>query len=246
MERLLDYSKVDTLIKQINVEKVYPLSIVEGYQDGKIYVDNAEKPTVALFWHYCGFAFIAGKYSESECNEIIDMMTNPTENHSKRLVIQSENKLAGLGSLLCRDRYIFSFANQTAKAVVPDGCRLCFITDDNYDLLRGRIVPTFSWGSKQSFLNKGFGVCLIKNDEMVACAFSAAVSKEYVDIGVETSEKYRGNGYGKVVAAAMVDEIIRQGKVPTWACDTQNVGSMKIACSVGFKIEGTHPWYTLK
>lgn len=243
MDILLDYSKADNLINQINIEKVYPLAIVEGYQDGEIYVDNTENPTVALFWHYCGFAFIAGNYSESVCNEINDMMANPTEIHSNRLVIQSEKKLAGFDNLLCRDRYIFSFVNQATKTVVPKDCKLCFITDDNYDLLKGRIVPTFSWSSKQSFLNKGFGVCLIKNNEMVACAFSAAVSKEYVDIGVETSEKYRGNGYGKVVAAAMVDEIIRQGKTPTWACDTQNVGSMKIACSVGFRVEGVHPWY---
>ena len=78
---------------------------------------------------------------------------------------------------------------------------------------------------------------------MAACAFSSGVSKDYVDIGVETAEECRGKGYGKIVAYAMVKEILRRGKLPVWDCDTRNEASMRLACSVGFEIIGTHPWY---
>ena len=109
--------------------------------------------------------------------------------------------------------------------------------------MSGKIIPTFSWEDKRTFLEKGFGYCLIKDGHMAACAFSSGVSKDYVDIGVETAEECRGKGYGKIVAYAMVKEILRREKLPVWDCDTRNEASMRLACSVGFEIIGTHPWY---
>ena len=55
MKKLTDYKKIRHLTDQISVEKVYPLSILEGIQSGEIYVDDADSPNAALIWHYCGF-----------------------------------------------------------------------------------------------------------------------------------------------------------------------------------------------
>ena len=67
-----------------------------------------------------------------------------------------------------------------------------------------------------------------------------------MDIGVETAEECRGKGYGRLVSAAMVKETLRRGKIPVWDCDTRNEASMRLACSVGFKIVGTHQWYAFE
>ena len=106
-----------------------------------------------------------------------------------------------------------------------------------------RIIPSFSWENKKSFLENGFGYCLIEDGKMSACAFSSGVSEDYVDIGVETAEECRGKGYGRLVTSAMVNETLRRGKVPVWGCDTRNEASKRLACSVGFEITGTHAWY---
>ena len=247
MEKVSDYEKIQYLIKQIKIERAYPLSIIEGFQRGEIYVDVVENPTVALFWHYCGFAFIAGLCNEKIMNDIYNMMLNPTKEHNNRLVIQSENslKIYDTHNITQRDRYIFTYDNTTKYIPVTSGCEIHAITRDNYHLIQGRITPNFSWANKKEFLENGFGYCLMREDRILACAFSAAVSKDYIDIGVEASAEYRGKGYGKVVASAMVQEILRQGKTPMWACDTENEGSMRLACSVGFRVIGTHPWYML-
>ena len=63
------------------------------------------------------------------------------------------------------------------------------ISSDNYELMTGRIIPTFSWESRDEFLKNGFGYCLIEGDRMVACAFSSAISNGFVDIGVVTDER---------------------------------------------------------
>ena len=106
------------------------------------------------------------------------------------------------------------------------------------------IIPSFSWSNQEEFIKNGFGYCLVDEGRMLACAFASGVSKEYVDIGVETAEECRGKGYGRIVAAEMVKEILRRGKTPVWGCDIRNESSMRLACSVGFEIIGTHPWYT--
>ena len=141
------------------------------------------------------------------------------------------------------DRYIFDFTGKRDSISPTMESKPEEITLDNYDLMSGKIIPTFSWEDKRTFLEKGFGYCLIKDGHMAACAFSSGVSKDYVDIGVETAEECRGKGYGKIVAYAMVKEILRREKLPVWDCDTRNEASMRLACSVGFEIIGTHPWY---
>lgn len=252
MEKLHDYKKINDLLYQNGIEKAYPLSIIEGFQSGEIFVDDKNKPGVALIWHYCGFANLLGNCDEKAMSEIYKMIHHPSEGHSGRMALQAEKDLQ-LQKLIMSDaaineqkRYIFEFVNENITIPVFKNCELQMISGENYNLIKGKITPFFSWESEEQFLNNGFGYCLINDAQVLACAFSAAVSDKYIDIGVETSEEYRGKGYGKIVALSMVKEIVRRGRIPTWACDTMNEGSMRLAVSVGFKIIGTHPWYNIK
>ena len=249
MKIISDHRKIIHLAEQIKTEKVYPLSITEGIQSGEIFVDNAEEPTAVLLWHYCGFANIAGNYDERFIEETRNMMHDPKDGHSGRMALQTDNDIRLRDMILSypfasvHERYVFSFGGE--KYCIPKdmGSRVEEISSDNYELMTGRITPAFSWENKEAFLKNGFGYCLIKDGRMLACSFSSGVSKDYVDIGVETSEEFRGQGYGKIAAAAMVKETLRRGKLPVWGCDTRNEASMRLARSVGFEIAGTHPWY---
>ncbi len=51
------YSEYIEYAKECSANRVYPLSIAAGAQDGDIY---AEGKGCILFWHYCGFAYISG------------------------------------------------------------------------------------------------------------------------------------------------------------------------------------------
>ncbi len=249
MKKLTDYRKIQHLIEQIRVEKVYPLSILEGLQSGEIFVDDDEAPAVSLIWHYCGFANILGEYKEKFIEDMMIMMQNPLDGHSGRMALQTENNhqlqdmILNFPGVLKYDRYIFEFVGERNSIPSIKESRLEEINSCNYDLMKGRIIPSFSWENKKSFLENGFGYCLIEDGKMSACAFSSGVSEDYVDIGVETAEECRGKGYGRLVTSAMVNETLRRGKVPVWGCDTRNEASKRLACSVGFEITGTHAWY---
>lgn len=252
MYRLNNYDNIHKFIDGIHVDKVYPCSIVEGIQSGDIFVDDVKNPSVALFWHYCGFAYIAGKYDDKFIYEIIEMMHNPEDGHSGRLALQTGNDdvifriLQSDTQIQKREQYLFEYVGKEQSVLkLNDGYELKRIDTSNYDLLSGHIVPTFSWKSKEDFLNKGFGFCIMNKSEFVSCAFSAGISKNYVDIGVETAHVFKGNGFGKVVSNAMIAEILKRGQMPIWECNTTNEASMRLACSVGFKVKGIHPLYVV-
>lgn len=252
MHRLHDYDIIRDFIDSIPVDKVYPCSIVEGSQSGEIFADNIQNPSAVLFWHYCGFAYIAGTYDEKFISEVIEMMHNPAEGHSGRLALQTGND-----ALICRllqadrhiqkkEQYLFEYTGKGQSGFSLNApFELKRIDALNYDILSGHIVPAFSWKSKEEFLNRGFGYCIMKGNEFVACAFSAGISEKYVDIGVETAEQFKGNGFGKIAAGAMLEEILKRGQEPVWECNTTNEASMRLACAVGFKIKGIHPLYIL-
>jgi GNAT superfamily N-acetyltransferase len=134
-----------------------------------------------------------------------------------------------------RKEYRFSDDVAFSEEDLNTDLRIEKIDASNIKAIQGRIVPAFSWESDDAFLKNGFGYVAMDGDKYAAVAFSAAVSSEEVDIGVETSEAYRNRGLAKILARYMIREILNIGKTPVWAHAAGNTASMKTAMGVGFK-----------
>lgn len=243
-----DYPLAVEMAKQVAVDKVYPLSIAEGFQAGEIFADSAEHPRVLLYWHACGFGFTAGELHEDFVREIVGFMRNPRQNHGGRLALEAGED-AVLERLLLSDDHIrkqeqnsFAFVGAANDEILAD-TEILPITAENCGRLTGRITPRFSWDSAAQFLSHGFGYCILHEGEFAACSFSAGISRAYVDIGVETAERFRGKGYGRRVVSRMIAEILRRGQIPVWQCHVSNEASKRLAQSQGFVLRGTHPLY---
>lgn len=213
---------------------VYPLSIAEGFQDGNVIFSDDSK--AALFWHYCGFAYLSGSVEESFLEKIYQEYFEKTLD--RRFVLITDNSkvidfFSNKEDIVTDKRVEYRFGDFLQSS--PE-CKYKVepISANNYDRIHGNIVPTFSWSSKEHFLKNGFGFVALDVDKVIAVAFSAAVSSDEVDIGVETDENYRHQGLAKVVADRMCREIISQGKKPVWAHAIANEGSKYTALGVGF------------
>ena len=212
----------------------YPLSIAEGFQDGSVIFSDDSK--AALFWHYCGFAYLSGSVEDSFFEKIYQEYFEKTLD--RRFVLITDNSkviefFSDKDDIVIDKRVEYRFGNLLQS--VPE-CKYKVepITESNYEMIHGKIVPAFSWSSKEQFLKNGFGFVVLDGDKVIAVAFSAAVSSEEVDIGVETDENYRHHGLAKIVADRMCREIISQGKKPVWAHAIANEGSKYTALGVGF------------
>ncbi len=83
-------------------------------------------------------------------------------------------------------------------------------------------------------MKEGFGYIALDHERVCATAFSAAVSSDEIDIGVETHEDYRRKGLAAILAGRMCERILEIGKRPVWAHSIINMGSMNTALKCGF------------
>ena len=229
MQKVTVFSEYNECAKEIRCGTVYPLSMTQGFQSGDIYTNG----NALLFHHDCGFAFLCGSIDETFLCDVYSLM----KESERRLVLFSEKEYIShyfekFSEVSINTRYFYSYTGQpvsTANKLYT----IKKIDREMTDHLDGKITPSFSWNTG-AFLQKGFGYAVIRDDMPVSWAFSAAVSNDEVDIGVETAEKYRGKGLAKTAVNEMIKAIIASGKKPVWACHSLNTGSQKLAESSGF------------
>jgi RimJ/RimL family protein N-acetyltransferase len=114
-----------------------------------------------------------------------------------------------------------------------------------YDNIEGSVIPKYLWNSKEQFLADGIGYALMKGNDIVSIAFSSCIVGKFLEIGVETSKSYRGMGLGKYACLEMLNFCKNNNYVPVWACHKENIGSYKLAKSIGFEECAAIPYYEL-
>ena len=72
-------------------DKVYPFSILEGRQVGRVFVDSVNNISSVLFWHYCGFAYLTGNPTEAFLSDVSLLIKQEYEPNQKRCVLQISN-----------------------------------------------------------------------------------------------------------------------------------------------------------
>ena len=87
-------------------------------------------------------------------------------------------------------------------------------------------------------VDKGFFFGYIIVDELVALCDAPDMPYMEGDIqhtGIVTLPEYRRKGYAKLCAALATHHHIRSGIVPQWECALNNIASIQVAKSIGYK-----------
>ncbi|MBR4510985.1 MAG: GNAT family N-acetyltransferase [Ruminococcus sp.] len=231
------YRRFLAYIENTPCGEVYPRSIAEMKQYGDIFtVDDA-----LLFWHYSGFAFIYGKCSDVFFEDLYRDFLSPGINLSRRFVLftadsRIEKYFRTKSRLVFNKRFNFDFQREfnVTSTTLPSEFSIRRFDDELFDSVTGRITPRFSWRSYDEFMKNGFGFCVLHNGIPASWAFSAAVSDDEVDIGVETAPDYRHMGLASIAANQMIRCCFEEHKRPVWSCDEGNSASRKLAEKLGF------------
>ncbi len=262
------YLKFIELARANTCNTVYPMSVAEGIQEGDIFADQVETPSYALFWHVSGFAYLTGRPDAEDLDAIYALMKDEDGMNSRRFVLELKDEEVAsyfreknevekhpryrfrLKENVSGDRtgqdQIASPNDRESKIVendIPSGYELKEVDADLLSKISGRIVPSLFWSSAEEFLQKGKGYCLVYDGEVAAVSFSAAVSSQQVDVGIETKEAHRRKGLASIVAKRMVSYVKSIGKEPVWDCDAVNAGSKATAERVGFEVVAEHAYY---
>jgi len=191
-----EYTEYLKYARGCTANRVYPVSIATGTQDGGIYVDGKG---CVLFWHYCGFAYISGEVSEDALDEVYrNFLVIDTE---RRFLLITDSEVvsdyySGRDLLRVDRRIEYTHSGILEKQPELDDCFVIErITSDNIRVIQGRITPSFSWSDSDMFLRNGFGFMARSKEDgsFAAVAFSSAVSPEEVDIGVDTTDRWHNH-----------------------------------------------------
>ena len=244
VRKKIEYKRYSDFIQYAadnNCGNVYPLSVSQGFQYGDIFTYSANNCEAILFWHYCGFAYLSGKPDKAFLEDVYKLMLNKNNTNSRRFILMTTDeeteKLFRAKDGVCIDRrYLFEYTeNQPPEiSIMPSGFEIKEINSELLSEIRGSIVPSLFWESSGNFLKNGKGYCILDGKNVAAWAFSAAVSNSEIDIGVETSENYRGRGLAAAVAKMMIKYAFDVGKSPVWACHCNNAASKRLAEKIGF------------
>ena len=118
-------------------------------------------------------------------------------------------------------------------------------TKEQFAALAEGVVPRFFWRDAAHFAADGIGFSLLRDGEIAATAFSACCAVNQLEIGIETAEGHRGQGYAFSVSSALIVYCLERGLEPVWACRLENVGSYNLAQKLGFVPVRQLPYYRL-
>lgn len=266
LKKSLLYQRLEYLSNEITCETSYPASILDGLQTGRILVDNTIVPQAAIFWHYCGIAYVTGKTENPDFIQTLYKLLDRTYETNQRnfyLIVAKEahNWIPLLDSfhennhdIQKRERNSFIFNQQsfqknilqTNVTVLPDGFSYFEIQPNHLSLLSGRVIPNYSWDNYNDFFQfgKGFGIYDVTNNRIVSTSFSSGIGDGKIDIGIETQPDYRRMGFATLAAARMIKYSLEKDMLPDWGCDTMNQGSTLTALKVGFEKSTKYSVYT--
>ncbi|MGQ8338351.1 GNAT family N-acetyltransferase [Sunxiuqinia sp. A32] len=264
------YYKAAEAIQKVTINNLFARTVIEQNMDGWIFVDQIEKPTTFYVKHAYGMSLLFGDcQNEKFNNELTSFLQNKDKKREipewlqvfptkwdqvlsdllKEQIIDLKDKTATNESQVIRNtRVNFRFNRDKFQPIKTNGhetLKLVKLDKNLFDQIHGTVVPKYFWRNKAEFEKMGSGLCLLLENKPISTVFSAFVHHPKIELGIETLSEYQGNGFAQITSSAMIEDCIKNGLEPIWACRFDNVGSFKLAEKLGFEVEKMIPYYEL-
>ena len=253
-----DFARALPLLEGIR-QKVLPFAICEGFNPGRVFVNQLEDPQIALLWSPVGYYFLAGDPARTvDLADIQQALTEifiPASQASGEtgfiLIPSQAGWKEHLPALLpgrevieiYRRPFAFDPAKFAAQAHwrerIPEGFRIQPLNA----ALAEQVGVLASWASVDDFLQNGLGFALLDGDEIASACHSVFVSHTHLEIDVHTDEKYQRRGFAVLVASAFIEACLKRSQQPNWECFWENDASTALAGKLGFSAEPDYPVY---
>jgi RimJ/RimL family protein N-acetyltransferase len=251
-----EFKKVVNLLNGIK-QVVLPYAVCEGYNPGRVFVDDVNHPDTLMIWTPVGYYFLV----LGQTPMLSDLSKRLTETFipaSKALgemgfiLIASLDDWQEKTSALLGGREVieifrrpFSFnvdkftARGNWRANIPEGFQLKRVDES----LAEKAGVLGSWASPDDFMAHGIGYALMDGDRIASICTSVFASSTHVEIDVHTEKEYRRRGFASITASALIEECLRQGRQPNWECFWENEESTALALKLGFEQLADYPVY---
>jgi len=208
---------------------------------GEIHTNAAEDAAMAILGD---FAFYAGKPDEElirfkpeSCEQDFIIMV-PQNDEWACLIEKCYGKKAKKVTryAIKKENNIFDERKlEQAISELPEGYELKLIEEPEYDLCQNNswandLVSQFK--DYATYKKLGFGVVILKDNELIAGASSYSRYNEGIEIQIDTRQDFRRKGFAYASGAKLILECLKRGLYPSW--DAQNKWSVALAEKLGY------------
>ncbi len=266
------YYKAEEALRQVKINHLFAMAVVEGHVNGTVYVDNVEDPTSFYVIHPYGMSLLFGEPLNNEFNAwLLEHAINKfktrdryewlqafpetwnlliTHHWSDYLIDVESNKIdIRTNAIEVNTRVNFRFNKTTYlnfKHSLPADAVKVVRTDKNmFEQMKGSVIPSRFWNNADDFAERAIAFSVMDGNIVAGTAFSAFIIGSQLEIGIETTDGYRGKGYATKTCMALIDYCLENGFEPLWACKFDNTASLMLAQKLGFEPVVYWPFYRL-
>ncbi len=240
-----DVFRVAPLFQSIDHSQAIVFSVLEGNNPGRVFVDDAKAPTVALLYPAGAFLYIIGDENHPVLSrELVPLIFDvilPSTGEQEMVLFAFSDAWREKLDLLFQEkgairiaRKVFHF-NPDKYHTLPDwrtrlppGCSVVEI-----DAAMAESVPAYRPLVDPS--TRRFGVCLLHDFDIASECTAVFVGRGEAEIDVHTHERFQGHGLATLAASAFIEACLARGLRPNWACWPERLASWALARKLGFE-----------
>lgn len=255
-------------LRRVPINHLFARSVLERKVDGAAWADRADAPALVHVVHPYGMTLLFGDAQAVDPAALKAHLLAAGANGADRWLQASPGTLPPLLDRLfdaapaapdeapggpkvqryMRQNSRFDALCPAARrepAPLAEGVRLRPLVAGDFALPGIAVSPHRFWNDAGQFLAHGGGWAVECDGELASMAFTSFRFDAQLEIGVETRAPYRGRGFARLAARALIDQCRAQGLEPVWACRRENHGSYALALALGFAPTVAVPYFRL-
>ena len=214
-------------------------AVLAGQAAGKIFTDNPEDPSWAVLQEAAfGSIYMAGLLQPAMLQQLVanlrmegDVLVGLWSEDPRWSLLPPGPDYSG---------HTIEFADHTLDQPpmkVPAGCKLVRLNHSLSKQITGRNLLIHMYGSIQLALDWGYGLCLLREDELLCEAFAGPCANSVIEIGVETQPHHMHKGYATITCSQLIHQMEHLGFNTYWNCASANQASIALARKLGYQTQ---------
>lgn len=262
------YYKALQLLASVPFNTLFARAVLSGDVDGQVYADDPEVPSIYYVVHPYGMtlllsddvernrqqAFLQGplrdylheRQQRSLPSQWMQIFPLAWADDIDRILVDRQHS-STLAKRHTRVNFRFEPRNFESADIHTRLSDLSIepLSQYAYENFGDAVKPQPFWDSYKHFEQRGAGFEVTCEGKTVAVAFSAFVTEQELELGMEVSTDYRRCGLGGIVTGRLILECLHLGLSPIWSCNLANTGSYQLAQKLGFVPTLELPYYQL-
>ncbi|MEV5109920.1 GNAT family N-acetyltransferase [Bacillus nitratireducens] len=241
-----EYDKVIPLLEGNQRTTTFAYAVCDQNINGEIFIN--EKLTAGLIVTANGIYYLFGDtYDQSFNEDLVSYIETAIEKTEKRFTLFTSSKEWEMmieerfsNTLWKIPRMTFQFQREIFEARKRDLNKNTYevkcIDKSNIERSNEFTEDYYKeyWGSKEVFLNSGFGFYIEQDGMIVAECVSIFNGNGFAEIDIVTHEAYQGKGLAHAVATRFIEHSMQNDIIPCWDCYVDNIPSQKLASKLSF------------